>query len=166
MLLGYFMASGCPFFIIMGSPRWYVSLFKQGWCPEERSRDSSVSIVSDTGLSTGRSRFVPWQGQRIFPLSSVSGPALGPTQLPVQWVPGVLSQGVKRDRGVTLTTYLHLVPRSWMSKNYSSSPPSASMACSGTALLTYFGIPKKCSQLSIVRHKLIAYMYWLRVKHT
>jgi hypothetical protein len=29
----------------------------------------------------------------------------------------------------------HLVPRSWMSRSYTSSPPSAPMACSGTALL-------------------------------
>jgi hypothetical protein len=38
--------------------------------------------------------------------------ALGPTQPPVQWVPGVLSPGVKRGRGVMLTTHPHLVPRS------------------------------------------------------
>jgi hypothetical protein len=31
----------------------------------------------------------------IFPLASVSRPALGPTQPPVQRVPGVLSPGVK-----------------------------------------------------------------------
>jgi hypothetical protein len=43
--------------------------------------------------------------QRIFPLSSVSRPALGPTQPPLQWVPGVLSPGVKRGRGVMLTTH-------------------------------------------------------------
>jgi len=34
----------------------------------------------------------------------VSRPALGPTQPPVQWVPRVLSPGIKRGRGVTLTT--------------------------------------------------------------
>jgi hypothetical protein len=34
-----------------------------------------------------------------------------------------------------LTTHPHLVPRSWMSRSYTSSPPSASMACSGAALL-------------------------------
>jgi hypothetical protein len=44
--------------------------------------------------------------------SSVSRLALGPTQPPVQWVPGILSPGVKRGRGVTLTINLHLVPRS------------------------------------------------------
>jgi hypothetical protein len=43
--------------------------------------------------------------------------------------------GVKRGRGVTLTTHPHLVSRSWMSRSYISSPPSVSMACSGTALL-------------------------------
>jgi len=53
----------------------------------------------------------------------VSRPALGPTQPPVQWVPGVLSPGVKRGRGVTLTTHPYLVPRSWMSRSYTSSPP-------------------------------------------
>jgi len=40
-----------------------------------------------------RSRFDPRQRRRIFPLASVSRPALRPTQPPVQWVPGVLSQG-------------------------------------------------------------------------
>jgi hypothetical protein len=39
-------------------------------------------------------------------------PALGPTQPPVQWVPGVLSSGVKRGRGVTLAIHPHVVPRS------------------------------------------------------
>jgi hypothetical protein len=56
--------------------------------------------------TTGRSGFDPRRGQRIFPLSSVSRPALGPTQPSVQWVPGV-----KRGRDVTLTTLPHLVPR-------------------------------------------------------
>jgi hypothetical protein len=36
---------------------------------------------------------------------------------------GVLSSGVKRGRGVILTTHFHLVPRSWMSRSYTSSPP-------------------------------------------
>jgi hypothetical protein len=46
---------------------------------------------------------------------------------------GVLSPGVKCGRGVKLTTRLHLVPRSCMSRSYIFSPPSASMACSETA---------------------------------
>jgi hypothetical protein len=45
--------------------------------------------------------------------------------------------GVKRGRGVTLTTYHHLVLRSRMSTWYTYSLPSDSMACSGTALF-YF----------------------------
>jgi hypothetical protein len=47
----------------------------------------------------------------------VSRPALGSTQPPVQWIPRVLSPGVKRGRGV--------------SRSYTSSPPSAFVACSG-----------------------------------
>jgi hypothetical protein len=43
-------------------------------------------------------------------------------------------RGAKRGRGVTLTTHPHLMPRSRMSRSYISSPPSAFMACSGTAL--------------------------------
>jgi hypothetical protein len=56
----------------------------------------------------------------------VSRLALGPTQTSVQLVPGVLSPGVKRGRGVMLTTHPHLVPRSWMSRSYTSSPHCAS----------------------------------------
>jgi hypothetical protein len=84
-----------------------------------------------------RQNIDPRQRQGIFPLASVFRPALGPTQPPVQCLPGVLSPGVKRGRGLTLTTHPHLVPRSWMSRSYTSSPPGASMACSGTALLFF-----------------------------
>jgi hypothetical protein len=58
--------------------------------------------VSAYGLddrAIGRSGFDPRQGQRIFPPASVFRPALGPTQPPVQWVPGVLSPGVKARPG-------------------------------------------------------------------
>jgi hypothetical protein len=53
---------------------------------------------------------------------AMSRPAVGRTQPPVQWVPGV-----KRGRGVTLTTHPHLVPRSWISRSYIFSPPYASL---------------------------------------
>jgi hypothetical protein len=76
---------------------------------------------------------IPGRGERIFPLASVSRPALGHTEPPLQWVPGIFSPGLKRGRGVTLTTHPHLELRSRMSRSYTSSPPSASMACSGIA---------------------------------
>jgi hypothetical protein len=52
-----------------------------------------------------------YQRQRILPLVSASRSALGPTQPPIQWVPGVLSPGERRGRGVMLTTHSLLVPR-------------------------------------------------------
>jgi hypothetical protein len=58
---------------------------------------SPGSIVSDYGLDNRSS--IPRQRQRIFLLASASRPALGTTQPPVQWVPGVLSPGVKRGLG-------------------------------------------------------------------
>jgi hypothetical protein len=66
-------------------------------CPD---RVSSGSIVSDYGLDDRAIgvRF-PAGAKDFFPLSSVSRPALGPTQPPVQWVPGVLSPGVKARPG-------------------------------------------------------------------
>jgi hypothetical protein len=38
-----------------------------------------------------------WRGLGIFLFSTVSKTALGPTQPPIQWVPGALSLGVKRS---------------------------------------------------------------------
>jgi hypothetical protein len=72
-----------------------------------------VNIVSGYGLDDREIDFrSPAEAKRIFPLASVSRQTLGPTQPPVQWVPGVLSPGVKGGRGVTLTTHSHLVPTS------------------------------------------------------
>jgi hypothetical protein len=51
--------------------------------------------VSDYGLDDRAIGVRYPAGASIFPLSSVSRPALGPTQPPVQRVPGVLSPGVK-----------------------------------------------------------------------
>jgi hypothetical protein len=53
---------------------------------------------------------------------SVSRPSLRPTQPPVQWVQG----GPSRGGGATLTAHPCLVPRSWISRSYTSSPPCAS----------------------------------------
>jgi hypothetical protein len=100
------------------------------------SRGSSVSVVS--GYGPGDWGSIPGRSKRIFPLASVSRPALGPTQPPVQWV-----LGVKCGRGVTLTTH-HLVSRTWMSRSYTSSHPCASIAvlwdCFTLCIHTYIHI--------------------------
>jgi hypothetical protein len=112
--------------------------------------DSSVSVVSGYGLDDGRRDSIPGRGEKIFPLASVSRPTLGPTQPPVQWVQGVLSSGLRRGRGVTLTTHPHVVP-------------SVSMACSGAAFLIHVGIrllgfPFYCHSNSIARVYVLIYV--------
>jgi hypothetical protein len=62
-----------------------------------RSRVSSGSIVSDYGLDDRAIGVRSPAGAKDF--SSVSRPTLGPTQPPVQWVPGVLFPGVKARPG-------------------------------------------------------------------
>jgi hypothetical protein len=52
------------------------------------SRDSAVGIATGYG---GRS-LSPDRG-KIFLLSTSSRPVLGPTQPPIQWVPGPFSRG-------------------------------------------------------------------------
>jgi hypothetical protein len=64
---------------------------------------------------------IPGRDERIFPLTSVSIPAVGPAQPPVQWIPGVLFPELKSGRGVTLITHPYLVPRSRMSRSCTSS---------------------------------------------
>jgi hypothetical protein len=59
-----------------------------------------VSIANGYGLDAEGSEF-----------SMLSRPILGPTQPPIQWVPGVLSPG-QSGRVEKLTTHLQLVPRS------------------------------------------------------
>jgi hypothetical protein len=68
---------------------------------------SSVSIVSDYSLDDLWSGVLSLIEVKDFSSAFGSRPALGPTQPPVQWVPGggVLSPGLKRGRGVTLTTH-------------------------------------------------------------
>jgi hypothetical protein len=79
--------------------------------------------VSDYGLDNLAIEVrSPAEAKGFFPLASVSRPALRPTQPPVQWLPEVLSSGLKRGQGVTLTTHRHLVPNSRMSRSYTSSP--------------------------------------------
>jgi len=56
-----------------------------------------------------------------------SRPALGPTQPPIQWVPGALSLGVKWP-GREAITHLHLMPRSRMRGAIPQLPQYAFMA--------------------------------------
>jgi hypothetical protein len=107
--------SGDPLVTLMAAK--LLNLFIISYCPWAGVSQYSV------WLQTGRPGFDPWPRQRIFLLASESRPALGPIQPPVQWVPGVLSPGEKRGRGVMLTTHPHLVPRLRMSRSYTSSPP-------------------------------------------
>jgi hypothetical protein len=60
------------------------------------SRDSSVGIALGYGLNDWGSRVRFPAGAGIFLFTTASRTALGPTQPPIQWVPGALSLGVKR----------------------------------------------------------------------
>jgi hypothetical protein len=84
-------------------------------------------------LRAGRGS-IPGRGERIFPLASVSRPALGPTQPSVQWVPGGACPGGKARPGRDPDHSPHLLPRSRMSRSCTPLPPSAFVVCSGTAL--------------------------------
>jgi hypothetical protein len=67
----------------------------------------------------------------------LSRPALRPTKPPIQSQPGDQFPGIKRGRDVTLTTHLHLVSRSRMSKRYTSFLLSTCMANSGQLYFTF-----------------------------
>jgi hypothetical protein len=70
------------------------------------SPSSSVSTVSGYGLEDQviEVRSLA-EAKGFFPLTSVSRPALRPTQPPVQWVLGVLFPGLKHSLGMTLTIH-------------------------------------------------------------
>ena len=77
-------------------------------CGPLRGPGSSFGIGNDYGLNGPGSN--PG-GDKTF---RSSRSALCPTQPPVKWVPGSFP-GVKRGRGVLLTTHPLLLPRSWKS---------------------------------------------------
>ena len=72
-------------------------------------KGTSVGTATDYGLDG------PGSNSGEDEIFRPSRPALGPTQLPIKWVP-VLSRGFKCGRGVLLTTHPVLVPRTWKSR--------------------------------------------------
>jgi hypothetical protein len=71
-------------------------------------------VLNDPGSVPGRGK--------IFLSFVTSRSILGLTHPLIQWVPGVISWGLKRLKCVKLTPRLHLVPRSRMSELYLHSP--------------------------------------------
>jgi hypothetical protein len=61
-----------------------------------KNRDSSVGIALGYGLDDQGTRVRFPAGLGTFLFTTVSRTALGPTQPPIQWVPGALSVGIKR----------------------------------------------------------------------
>jgi hypothetical protein len=103
-----------------------------------RGRGSSVSIVSGYWLDdrvVSSVEVTYFSSNFCVHTSSEGHPASCPMGT------GVLSPSVKRELNVTLTTHTHPVPRSWMNRSYTSSPPPASpLVCYGTAFLFYLSI--------------------------
>jgi hypothetical protein len=63
---------------------------------ERYSRDSSVGILLGCGLDDRGYRVRFPAGMGIFLFTTASGTSLGPTQPPIQWVPGAFTLGLKR----------------------------------------------------------------------
>jgi hypothetical protein len=87
------------------------------------SRVSSGSIVSDYGLDDRAIGVRSPAGGKDFSYSLFVQTGTGAHPASCTMGTGGLSPGLKRRRGVTLTTHPHLVPRSSMSRSYTSSPP-------------------------------------------
>jgi hypothetical protein len=99
---------------------------------------SWVSMCLATGWTTGRSRFDPRQRRKDFfsNLCVQTGSGANPPSSTMGT--GGPVPGTKARPGCDADHLPHLVPRSRMSRSYTSSPPSAFLACSGTALAFYY----------------------------
>jgi hypothetical protein len=96
--------------------------------------DSSVSIASGYGLDDWEVKVRPQQRRKDFSCSLCVQTGSGAHPASCKMGMGARFTGLKRGREVKLTTHPHLVLRWRMSRTYTSSPPSAFVACSGTAL--------------------------------
>jgi hypothetical protein len=117
---------------------------------------SSVSIVSDYGLDNRAIGVRSSAGAKYFPSSLCVQTGSGVHPASCTMGTGGHFPGAKRGRGVTLTTHPHLMPRSRMSRSYISSHPSATIACSGTALL--------CILLITKIFKILKYTFYILIK--
>jgi hypothetical protein len=84
---------------------------------------SSVSIVSDYGLDDRAIGVRSPAGGKDYSSSLCVQTGSEAHPASCKMGTGCLFPGAKRGRGVTLTTHPHLVPRSRMSRSYTSSPP-------------------------------------------
>jgi hypothetical protein len=55
-------------------------------------------LFNNNRLQAGQPGFYCQWGQEIFPFSKAFRLVLGPTQLPIEWIPRTISLGVKRPR--------------------------------------------------------------------
>jgi hypothetical protein len=94
---------------------------------------SQYSVWLRTGRPGNRVRS-PAGTKDFFSLTSVSRPALRHTSLLYNGYRGSFPRSKARP-GRDADQSPHLVPRWGLSRSYISSPPSATMACNGTALL-------------------------------
>jgi hypothetical protein len=91
------------------------------------SRDSAVGIATGCGLDDRGVGVPSPSGIKNFLFSTSSRPGLGPTQPPIQWVPGALSPGVKppgHEANHSPTASVE-DKKMWI---YTSTPPYALMA--------------------------------------
>jgi hypothetical protein len=103
-----------------------------------RSRVSSGSIVSDYGLDDGAIVIRSQAGAKDFSSSLCPDRLWGPPSVLYNGYRWSFPRGVKRGRGVTLTTHPHLLPRSRMSRSYIYSPPQAPPRRVAGLLYLYF----------------------------
>jgi hypothetical protein len=90
-----------------------------------------------TDWTTGGSRFDPRQRRKDFSSSLCVQTGSGAHPVSCTMRTGGQFPGAKTRPGRDADHSPQLVPRSRMSRSYTSSPPSAFVACSGTALAFY-----------------------------